>query len=389
MGRCGGAPADRGAHLTVKITDVRVLEHERTMPSGVGPPTARINVVTFATDEGIDGHVFVSGPGVDVTPQLLGPAKQLLVGRDALDIGAIWNDFRTRARMFDPTVQGYVDIALWDIAGKAAGLPVHRLLGTARTQAPSYASSWVHPQNQTYVEESLAYRDRGFAGYKLHPPTQRRRMPVGGPPGPVSITEDVGTCAAVREAVGDRYCLMLDAAWAYSYKEALDVGFAIEDVDYHWYEDPLGAEDVDGYVRLKQHLSIPIVATEMTQGGVFALPRWIAARATDALRGDVVIKGGITGMMKIAALAEAHHLPCEVHDAYNAIGNLATVHVVMAVPHCSMYEVLVPHAPGSYDLDHLSYGLAEPIAIDGNGNVHAPERPGLGIEPDWERLRAS
>ena len=110
-------------------------------------------------------------------------------------------------------------------------------------------------------------------------------------------------------------------------------------------------------MRLKQHLSIPIVATEITSGGVYALPRWIAARATDALRGDVVIKGGITGMMKIAALAEANHLPCEVHDAYNAIGNLATVHVVMAVPHCSMYEVLVPHAPGSYDLDHLSYGL--------------------------------
>ena len=93
-------------------------------------------------------------------------------------------------------------------------------------------------------------------------------------------------------------------------------------------------------------------------------------------------------MMKIAALAEANHLPCEVHDAYNAIGNLATVHVVMAVPHCSMYEVLVPHAPGSYDLDHLSYGLAEPIAIDGEGSVHVPERPGLGIEPDWDRLNA-
>ena len=373
----------------MKITDVRVLEHERVMPPGMGPPTARINMVTIATDEGIDGHVFVTGPGADVTPQILGSAKQLLVGRDPLGIGAIWHEFRQRARMFDPTVQGYVDIALWDIAGKAAGLPVHRLLGSARTAVPSYSSSWVHPNNATYVEEALAYRERGFVGYKLHPPTQRRRMPVGGPPGPVSIHEDIDTCAAVRDAVGDEYCLMLDSAWAYSYKEALDVGFAIEDLDYHWYEDPLGADDLDGYVRLKQHLSIPIVATEITSGGLYALPRWIAARATDALRGDVVLKGGITGMMKIAALAEAHHLPCEVHDAYNAIGNLATVHVVMAVPHCSMYEVLVPHAPGSYDLDHLSYGLAEPITIDGDGNVHAPERPGLGIEPDWQLLQSS
>ena len=263
----------------MKITDVRVLEHERVMPPGMGPPTARINVVTIATDEGIDGHVFVTGPGADVTPQLLGAARELLVGRDALDIGAIWHDFRVRARMFDPTVQGYVDIALWDIAGKAAGLPLHRLLGTARTEVPSYASSWVHASNATYVEEALAYRERGFVGYKLHPPTQRRRMPVAGPPGPVSIREDTDTCAAVRAAVGDEYCLMLDSAWAYSYKEALDVGFAIEALDYHWYEDPLGAEDLDGYVRLKQHLSIPIVATETTSGGLYALPRWIAARA--------------------------------------------------------------------------------------------------------------
>ena len=202
----------------------------------------------------------------------------------------------------------------------------------------------------------------------------------------VPIGEDIETCSAVRAAVGQDYCLMLDSAWAYTYKEALDVGFAIQELDYEWYEDPLGAEDLEGYVRLKQHLSIPIVATETTIGGLYALPRWIAARATDALRGDVVIKGGITGMMKIAALAEAHQLPCEVHDAYNAIGNLATVHVVMAVRGCSMYEVLVPHGPGSYDLDHLSYGLAEPIQIDSDGFVHAPERPGLGIDVDERKL---
>jgi L-alanine-DL-glutamate epimerase-like enolase superfamily enzyme len=131
------------------------------------------------------------------------------------------------------------------------------------------------------------------------------------------------------------------------------------------------------------------VATETTIGGLYALPRWVAAGATDALRGDVIIKGGITGMMKIAALAEAHHLPCEVHDAYNAIGNLATVHVVMAVQGCSMYEVLVVHEPGSYDLQHLSYGLAEPITIDREGLVHAPEGPGLGIGIDWDLIRAS
>jgi L-alanine-DL-glutamate epimerase-like enolase superfamily enzyme len=372
----------------VKITDIRILVHERTMPAGFGPPTMPLGVVTIATDEGIDGHVMISPPGVDIAPQLLSTVKPMLLSRDPLQIGAIWHLLQSRSRSLDPTVQGYVDIALWDILGKASGQPVHRLLGSSRTRVPCYASSWVHADNSTYAEEAAAYRDRGFVGYKLHPPTQRRTMPIGGTTSPVALQEDIDTCAAVRSAVGDEYRLMLDSAWAYSYKEALDAGFAIQDLGYHWYEDPIGAHDIDGYVRLKQHLHIPIIATEVTIGGLYSLPAWINARATDALRGDVVLKGGITGMMKIAALAEAHHLPCEIHDAYNATGNLATVHLAMAVPHCSMYEVLVPHAPGSYDLHHFTYGLAEPIEISAQGDVVAPETPGLGIEIDWPLMRS-
>jgi L-alanine-DL-glutamate epimerase-like enolase superfamily enzyme len=371
----------------VQITDLRIVVHERTMPAGTGRPTMPLGVMTISTDEGIEGHVFVAAPGPDVTGQLVSTVKPLLLGRDPLSIGAVWHDLAALSRLLDPAVQGYVDIALWDIAGKAAGLPVHRLLGSCRTRVPCYASSWVHADDAVYAEEALAYAEAGLAGYKLHPPTQRRRMPIGNG-GPVPAATDIEVCGQVRAAVGGDYRLMLDSAWAYSYKEALDVGFAIQDLGFHWYEDPLGAEDIEGYVRLKQHLWIPLVATEITSGGLHALPRWIAARATDALRGDVVIKGGLTGMMKIGALAEAHQLPCEVHDAYNATGNLATVHLVMAMPGCSMYEVLAIHEPGSYDLGHLSYGLAEPISIDRDGFVHAPQRPGLGIEIDWDLIRS-
>ncbi|HWM22139.1 MAG TPA: enolase C-terminal domain-like protein [Ilumatobacteraceae bacterium] len=357
----------------MKIVDLRVVV------------TPRLAVLTITTDDGVEGHTFVNGPGPDITTALVKTAKPLLLGRDPLDRGAIWHEFARRARMFDPRVQGFVDVALWDIAGKVAGMPVHRLLGSCRTRVPAYASSWVHGDNATYVEEAVAYREQGFVGYKLHPPTQRRAFHDED----TSVTEDIDTCAAVRAEVGDDYRLMLDSAWVYSYREALDVGFAIQDLGYHWYEDPLRADDIQGYVRLKQHLWIPLVATEVTLGGMLALPPWIVAGATDALRGDVVLKGGITGMMKIAALAEAHQLPCEVHDAYNALNNLATVHLVMAVAGCSMYEVLVVHEAGSYDLDHLSYGLAEPIHIDSSGHVHAPERPGLGIDLDWDLIRST
>ena len=166
----------------MKITDVGVVVHERTLPAGVfARPTMPVGVVTISTDEGVDGHVFISPPGVDVAPQLVSAAKPMLLGRDPVDIDAIWHDFAARSRMFDPTVQGYVDIALWDIAGKVAGLPVHQMLGSCRGSVPAYASSWVHPDNAVYVEEALAYRAMGFAGYKLHPPTQRRHLPSVAP----------------------------------------------------------------------------------------------------------------------------------------------------------------------------------------------------------------
>ena len=113
------------------------------------------------------------------------------------------------------------------------------------------------------------------------------------------------------------------------------------------------------------------------------------AKATDALRGDVVIKGGVTGMMKIAHLAEAYRLNCEVHTAYDALTNVATVHVTMAIPNCDWFEVLAFNPAGHYGLEHLSYGLATPIEIDGNGDIHDLDEPGLGFGVDWELIESA
>ena len=278
----------------MRITDLRIVVHERRMPSGTGPATMPLGVMTISTDEGIEGHVFLSGPGADVTQQLVSVAKPMLLGRDPLDIGAIWHDLAGRQRMLHPTVQGYVDIALWDIAGKAAGMPVHRLLGSCRTRVPAYASSWVHADDPTYAEEAAAYAAAGLAGYKIHPPTQRRHMPVGDGSA-VTIADDIAVCRDVRAAVGDGYRLMLDAAWAYTWREALDVGFAIQDLGYHWYEDPLGAEDIPGYVRLKQHLWMPVVATEITAGG-------LQARAGPVRPGSPVLRARRAGHHRLRRL---------------------------------------------------------------------------------------
>jgi L-alanine-DL-glutamate epimerase-like enolase superfamily enzyme len=135
--------------------------------------------------------------------------------------------------------------------------------------------------------------------------------------------------------------------------------------------------------------SAPLLATEITPGGLLALPPWITAGATDFLRGDVVIKGGITGLMKIAHLAEAFGMNCEVHDSYNALNNVAARHVMMAIDNCDWLEVLAFNRAGEPSLDHFGYGLTEPFSVDADGFVHAPAGPGLGAAIDWPLINSS
>ncbi len=227
------------------------------------------------------------------------------------------------------------------------------------------------------------WKEQGWTGYKLHPPTSPFRREG------VTARDDIAACEAVRDVVGDDMALMLDSSWGYGFGEAIEVGRAIEDLAYLWYEDPLPAEDIHGYVRLKRVLSIPLMATEITRGGLYSLPQWIVTGATDFLRGDVVIKGGITGMMKIAHLAEAFAMNCEVHSGYNASGNLANLHVTMAIDNCDWYEVITFNRSGHHELDHLDYGLVEPFRIDDHGLLHAPDGPGLGIDIDWDLINSA
>jgi hypothetical protein len=120
---------------------------------------------------------------------------------------------------------GAMDIALWDIAGKVTGQPIHRLLGSYRQSVPAYASSAVLPSKEAYAEEAARFKSAGWTAYKIHPPTD----PV----------VDAEVCRAVRRSVGDAFTVMLDSTWAYQYPEALRVGKVIEELGFYWYEDPL------------------------------------------------------------------------------------------------------------------------------------------------------
>ena len=363
----------------MKITDISVTIIERqTVPhrgTGLGnvdtTGRAELGIVTIATDEGVEGYSMIGGSGegaAKALPSLLSRVKPFLLGRNALDVGGVWSDLVKRVRSWnlDYAVIGAVDVAMCDIVGKVAGLPVHRLLGTCRDSIPVYVSSANLPSPDDYAEEALAYHEKGFGAYKIHP----HGVPE----------EDIEICRTVSTAAGTEMKLMLDPAARYSYVEALRVGRAIEELGYHWYEEPMPETDLYGYAKLCKDLDIPVMAPETAPGGFAAIAQFVLLRAADILRSDVARRGGITGMVKTAHLAEGFELNCEPHTGGNSLNNVANVHVIMATPNVEYFELILP-------LERHQWGLVTDISADDQGYVHAPTAPGLGFDLDWDVIK--
>jgi len=143
-------------------------------------------------------------------------------------------------------------------------------------------------------------------------------------------------------------------------------------------EDPLAEEDIYSYVKLNEKLDIPIMATEFAPGRYYGMTQWITQYATDILRGDVAVTGGITPLVRLCHLAEGFQMKCEIHHGGNSLNNVANLHVTMAVPNCEFFEYF-PSTGG------FIYGLVEDIDMSG-GTVSAPTNPGLGYEIDWDLI---
>jgi L-alanine-DL-glutamate epimerase-like enolase superfamily enzyme len=357
----------------VKITDVTLtLFAWNDIPAttygrhtGTFSGSSQLGLVTIRTDQGLEGHAFLGSAmrGAHIDGQsLIQYLKPLVMGQDPLDRERLYQAMWQKNRQTTLRAIGAMDVALWDIGGKAAGLPIHRLLGSYRTSVPAYASSAVLPKPESYADEALRFKAEGWTAYKIHPPTDP--------------SVDIEVCRAVRRAVGEQFTVMLDSTWAYQYPEALRVGKVVEELGFHWYEDPLADDDLLNYVKLKQHLAIPILATEYTPGGLTAFAPWLVQQATDYLRGDVAVKGGITALVKAAHLAEAFHMNFEIHHGGNSLNNVANLHVTMAIRNCELFEVLLPAGA-------QKYGLAQDIEVDRRGLVHAFEQPGLGAAIDF------
>ena len=361
----------------MKIDDVSLtlFAWDDIPPTTYGAHTAtaagqsQLGLLTIRTDQGVEGHAFLgsaTNPATSEAGTLIRALKPLVMGQNPLDRERLNQRLWQRIRSTTTRAIGAMDIALWDIAGKVANLPIHRLMGTCHEAIPAYASSMVLPSIEAYAEEAVKYREGGWAAYKIHPPQRER--------------EDIAVCRAVRKAVGGDYRVMLDSTWAYDYPTALRVGKVAEELDFHWYEDPLHDQDIYNYVKLRQALRIPILATEYPMTGLESYQPWITERATDYLRGDVAVKGGLTTCLKTAHLAEAFRMNYEVHHGGNSLNNVANIHLCLAIRNTSFFEVLLPAAA-------QKYGLVEDIEIGKDGMVRAPEGPGLGAKIDFDLIK--
>lgn len=260
---------------------------------------------------------------------------------------------------------GPIDVALWDIGAKAVALPLYRFLGACRTKLPAYASSLILPTVDAFVQQAKQYREMGYAAYKIHP--------WGDP------NRDVEACRALRSEMGTGYVLMSDPVAGYTQQQALRVGRELEKLDFYWLQEPLTDYDIYGYQELCRVLEIPIAGVESTPGGLFGTTQYLTQRAVDIVRGDVSWKGGVTGLMKMAALCEAFGVNCEVHTTTNALLDMANLHVSCAIRNREYFEILIRQEP-------FFFGVKNPIRIDSEDYVHAPQGTGLGAEIDFDLL---
>lgn len=282
----------------------------------------------------------------------------LLLGEDPLDHERLGKKFYWRLqsiarRGLVAQVYSAVDLALWDIKGKAAGLPLYKLLGGARESAPVYGSDtgWLWMSADEIIAASRPYVEQGMAGVKLKV-------------GHDELETDAERVMKVREAFGEDLWLAVDANQRYDYTKALDLGrFLQEEVVVEWFEEPISCENVEGHAKLAERLEMPIALGE-TLFGIDEFDHYIDFGAVDVLQPDLTRVGGLTEFLKIAALAERHHLPVAPH----LLPEVA-VHLACGLPQVSIVEWMPWLTPAFVD---------PPAIVD--GKIIPPQRPGLGLE---------
>lgn len=371
--------------MRITAVDTFVLRHRLDQPFGFSQwwyDARTAMLVRVTADDGTVGWGEAYGPpepSAAIIDHVLAP---LILGADPRDTLPLWE--RMYARTRDSGRGGMVlhalsavDIALWDLKGKALGVSVSRLLGGRfRERVQAYATGlYFRPQEDFAADlaaEARGYMAEGFRAIKLK----------------VGLTPelDLRHARAVREAIGPEIELMVDANHAYDAATAIRLGRAFERLDVRWFEEPVIPEDLEGYAAVAQALDLPIAGGE-AEFTRFGFRRLLEARAVDIIQPDLTATGGFTECQRIAALASAHGVRYLPHVWGSAVGLAAGLQFVAALPPAT--ASLRPIEP-LFELDRTPNRFrdelaAEPLQFEA-GWLTIPDRPGLGITIDEAAL---
>lgn len=359
----------KGDEVQITNVVVKVVQPEEWVfqwKEEIPPRRMSLTALRIDTDEGVSGEAtaWLPGPAREVADTVAEYIRSVLIGRSVNDREAIWHEMMAFSHStISPKAASTTDIALWDLAGKQAGLPVYQLLGAYRHSIRAYASTVSYPNVQDYVDVALECQRLGFTAFKTH---------AFGLP-----DEDLEVCRAVREAVGPGVDLMHDPVNAYNFIDALRVGRGLQELDFTWYEAPIRDEDIHGYVQLCQALDIPIAGAESLIRGIWDFARYLEHQAVDIVRciGDAM--GGITAMRKVGALCEAYNRRMEPHSYGSTSVQAAHLHYMLSARNCEYFEM-------PYPVGVLDFGMKSGIVLNPDGTVSAPTAPGLGFDVDWD-----
>ncbi len=360
----------------MKITDVRMemfkWPREKPITNGLYTYTHNLhNIVVIETDDPDITGIGIAG-GVEVSPEIgsaiIGHFKKGLVGMDPLDNERIWYE------MWRPKLVGRrgvttrmisgIDIALWDLKGKVANLPVYKLLGGFTDRVDTYIAGGYYEEGKglkELAEEMEQNVELGATAVKIKV-------------GAVPINEDVDRVRVCREAIGPDVRLMVDANNAYRHYQAIEFARKAEKYDLFWFEEPVEPDDYLGQAEITRATTVPIAAGE-NEYTRYGFRDMINHRAVDILQPDALILGGITEFMKVVALAQANDLDIAPHGSQEV-----HIHLVAAISNGLILEYY-------RDTVNPMYGKVWEHELEfKDGKVHAPDRPGLGLEPKWDTL---
>lgn len=366
----------------MKIREIRCAGLRGATPEGgwsneLRPEDCVHTLVAVHTDEGPVGlgSVFTNDALVRAALAVLEP---LYVGENALEPERVSEKLHQhmfwlgRGGSITHAISG-IDIALWDLLGKATGQPVGRLLGGRyRDRVQPYASLLMD-EPEKLRDHLLAVKAQGFRAFKIG----------WGPFGRRNQATDEAIVRAAREAVGTDSRLMVDAGgsdayWTNGYRWALNTAKMLADYDVHWFEEALVPDAVEDFAKLREHSPVPISGGEVLTRRQAFQP-FLEARAFDIIQPDVTKVGGISEERRIAWMAQEHGIRFIPHGWNTAVGLAADLHLASAFPGTDLVEYLT----GSPFIDEITVGG---WSLDDEGMLAIPETPGLGLELDHDAV---